>query len=234
MASPRRRNGWLRSWRAVRVRPRLVASTLAALAVFALLPALLPAHWAGNAVTHALIAWNFGTVLYMVLALTMMARATPGQLRRRAQVEDEGRWAVLALVSLAVLASLVAIALQLGAAKDLQGARRGWHVGLAALTVVTSWAFMQVMFALHYAHEFHTPGQGAAGAAGGMEFPGTPSPDYLDFVYAAAIIGTSAQTADVTFTSSAMRRTALLHSVLAFFFNTTVLALAINIAAGLL
>lgn len=225
---PARRNRWQRGWRMLRTRPRLMIAILAGLATFA----LLPGTWAGSAVTRALVAWNLGVLLYLVLALTMMVRSTDDGLRRHARVEDEGRWTVLVLVSLAVLASLVAIALQLGAAKELQGARRGWHVGLAALTVVSSWAFMQVMFALHYAHEFHTPRHGQA--AGGMEFPGTPSPDYLDFVYAAAIIGTSAQTADVTFTNSAMRRTGLLHSVLAFFFNTTVLALAINIAAGLL
>lgn len=229
-AHPPSRPAWQRGWHVLRTRPRLVIATLAGVVTFA----ALPPPWVGNAVTRALVAWNVGVVLYLLLALTMMVRSTDERLRRRASVEDEGRWAVLFLVSLAVLASLVAIALQLGAAKELQGARRGWHVGLAALTVVTSWAFMQVMFALHYAHEFHTPGRDSKGTAGGMEFPGTPSPDYLDFVYAAAIIGTSAQTADVTFTSSAMRRTALLHSVLAFFFNTTVLALAINIAAGLL
>lgn len=219
-----------RVWRALQARPRLVLATLAGGVTLV----LLPHAWTHNPVTRSLIAWNLGVVLYLVLALTMMARSTKERLRHRARTEDEGRWAVLVLVSLAVLASLVAIALQLGAARSLEGALRGWHMGLAGLTVVTSWCFMQVMFALHYAHEFHTTPAHGGPEAGGMEFPGTPSPDYLDFVYAAAIIGTSAQTADVTFTSSAMRLTALVHCVLAFFFNTTVLALAINIAAGLL
>lgn len=219
---------WRRSWKAVRVRPRLVIATAAGVGTTLLLPVVTTS----SPVTRALVGWNVGVVLYLVLALTMMARSTTERLRLRARIEDEGRWAVLALVSLAVLASLVAIGLQLGAARELAGASRARHVGLAAFTVITSWAFMQVMFAMHYAHEFHVPRDGRD--SGGMDFPGTPSPDYLDFVYAASIIGTSAQTADVTFTSSAMRRTALLHCVLAFFFNTTVLALAINIAAGLL
>jgi uncharacterized membrane protein len=66
-----------------------------------------------------------------------------------------------------------------------------------------------------------------------LQFPGTADPTYGDFFYFAAVIGTSGQTADVAFTSSKLRRIGVLHCILAFFFNTTVLALTINIAAGL-
>jgi uncharacterized membrane protein len=87
------------------------------------------------------------------------------------------------------------------------------------------------MFALHYAHDYYR--HGGRGDRGLM-FPGTAQPDYFDFLYAAAIIGTSGQTADVSFNTSSTRRIAMVHSVLAFFFNTIVLALTINFAAGLL
>jgi uncharacterized membrane protein len=87
------------------------------------------------------------------------------------------------------------------------------------------------MFALHYAHDFYMTDQ--HGTHGGLEFPGEPAPDYADFLYFACIIGTSAQTADVSFTSRKMRRNGIVHCVLAFFFNTTLLALTINIASGL-
>jgi uncharacterized membrane protein len=85
---------------------------------------------------------------------------------------------------------------------------------------------------LHYAHDFYAAR--ARGKPVGLTFPGTELPDYGDFLYFACIIGTSGQTADVSFTTSAMRRTGLLHCVLAFFFNTTLVALTINIASGLL
>ena len=55
----------------------------------------------------------------------------------------------------------------------------------------------------------------------------------LAFFYFAFIIATSGQTADVSFTSTAMRRTGLLHCVLAYGFNAIVLALMINIASSL-
>jgi len=105
------------------------------------------------------------------------------------------------------------------------------HITLAVLTILSSWAFTQVMFALHYAHDYYVAE--AKGHPGGLEFPGGHAPDYGDFLYFACVIGTSGQTADVSFSSRVMRRTGLVHCVLAFLFNTTLIALTINIASGL-
>jgi uncharacterized membrane protein len=106
------------------------------------------------------------------------------------------------------------------------------HIGLAIFTIMSSWAFTHMMFALHYAHDYFA--NCINSKPPGLEFPGEEAPDYGDFLYFAFVIGTSGQTADVSFTSNAMRRIGLLHCVLAFLFNTTVLALTINIAASLL
>jgi len=113
----------------------------------------------------------------------------------------------------------------------MQGAERSAHIALSTFTIVTAWLFTQVMFALHYAHDYYVVR--SRGAAGGLAFPGEETPDYGDFLYFALIIGTCAQTADVNITSRSMRRIASMHCVLAFFFNTTLLALTINIASGL-
>lgn len=88
------------------------------------------------------------------------------------------------------------------------------------------------MFALHYAHDDYVAL--IRRQPPGLAFPGEDNPDYGDFLYFACVIGTAAQTADVPFTSRTMRRTGLVHGVLAFFFNATLLALTINIASGLL
>jgi uncharacterized membrane protein len=169
--------------------------------------------------------------LYLLLAARMMLRANHDTIRKRAQQQDEGRLAILALVVLAALATLGAIVAELAVVKDIHGSLRYAHIGLTTLTIATSWAFTQVMFALHYAHDFYA--NRARQQPDGLAFPGTDAPDYGDFVYFACVIGTSGQTADVSFTSSAMRRTGLLHCVLAFIFNTTLVALTINIASGL-
>jgi len=126
---------------------------------------------------------------------------------------------------------LLATGSQLAAMKDLHGSGKVLHVSLAGLTLTSSWLFTQTLFALHYAHDFYVARDGHRPDV--LQFPGTEHPQYSDFFYFACIIGTSAQTADVSFTDSSLRRVGLVHCVQVFFFNTVVLALAINIAAGM-
>ena len=120
----------------------------------------------------------------------------------------------MTLVILAALASLAAIVMELAVVKDLHGWRRGGHILLAILTIFSSWAFIHVMFALHYARSYYA--SHARGLPPGLEFPGKEEPDYGDFLYFACIIGTSGQTADVSYTTSALRKVGTLHCVLSF------------------
>jgi uncharacterized membrane protein len=100
-----------------------------------------------------------------------------------------------------------------------------------ALTIFSSWSFVHTSFAPHYAHEYY--GEGANQRRGGLNFPGEEGePDYWDFLYFAANLGATGQTSDVTITSRGIRRVALAHTILAFLFNTTILALAVNIGAS--
>jgi len=213
--------------RILRTRPRLwfsLAFGAAAYAVMALLSL-------GHAGSRGLVAWNAGALLYLALAVHMAWGDGPKLMQRRAVQQGEGRVLVLALVVVAAFAVLVAVGSQLAVVKDLQGAARTPHVLLAALTVVTSWLFTQALFALNYAHDYYAAR--ARGQPDVLSFPGTPEPTYADFFYFACVIGTSGQTADVAFSGGALRPVGTLHCVLAFFFNTTVLALTVNIAAGL-
>lgn len=212
----------------IKARPRLLLSTLIGLVTVLVLERVsaLPG------VACVIVGWNVGACLYLALAGWMIFRSSHERMRARALEEDEGRYTVLALVVVAAIMCLGAIVAELATAQDMHGAERSAHIGLAVLTIVSSWAFTQVMFALHYAHDYYLAV--GRGGAGGLVFPHENAPDYSDFLYFSCIIGTSAQTADVSFTSRAMRRTGLVHCVLAFFFNTTLLALTINIASGLI
>jgi uncharacterized membrane protein len=193
---------------------------------------LLPNSLALHGVTRAIIGWNIGAWLYLILAARMMFWTSHEKMRTRAIVHDDGKFVILGMVVIAALVSIGAIVAELAVVKDMHGTLRYAHIALAVLTILSSWAFTQVMFALHYAHDFYVAKE--RGNQGGLEFPSSPTPDYSDFLYFACVIGTSGQTADVSFSSRSMRRTGLVHCVLAFFFNTTLVALTINIASGLI
>lgn len=208
-------------------RPRLILSCLIGVLVALFLPISLAHHQ----ITRLIVGWNAGAWLYLILAARMMFSSSHEKMRLRAQMQDEGRLVVLVLVILAAVATLAAIVVELVAVKDVHGFLRYAHVALTGMTIVSSWAFTHLMFALHYAHDYYVAK--LRSESGGLQFPGTEQPDYGDFLYFACVIGTSGQTADVSFSSSEMRRTGLVHCVLAFFFNTTLLALTINIASGL-
>jgi uncharacterized membrane protein len=216
-----------RTLRLIRARPRIFIAAAAALAV----GVLLQTDQAGHLVTRLLVAWNVGTCFYVLLAAIMMTRSTHNSMRRRAQVQDDGQFVILILVVISAIASLVAIAAELAVVKEMHGLLKFAHIALAGMTVISSWAFIQIMFALHYAHDYYAAL--SQKRPKGIQFPEDENPDYGDFFYFAAIIGTSGQTADVSFTSKAMRRIGSVHCILAYFFNTTVLALLINVGASL-
>jgi uncharacterized membrane protein len=156
--------------------------------------------------------------MYIAVTLRALAWATPEALRRRAALLEEGKWAMLAACVAAAVASLGAVVVDLAAARG--------SAALAALTLLLSWAFVHVLFAGHYAHEYWLAGDGLA-------FPGNERPDHAEFLYLAFVIGMTCQVSDVTTTSAPMRRLVLLHALAAFGFNAVILAGAVNLAAGL-
>lgn len=214
--------------RQVKVRIRLVSAALFGITLHL---ALQP-EWPTLTTTRILLCWNAAVALYLLMALWVMRQSDVEHMRQRAYRQDEGQRTILLLTIGAVLASLVAIVAELSAIKSLSGSDKLLHIGLTGATVASSWVFMHLMFAMHYAHDYYLSGR--HGREPGLAFPHEPMPDYWDFLYFSAVIGTSGQTADVYFTSKAMRRTGLVHCVLAYFYNTTVLALTINIAASLM
>jgi uncharacterized membrane protein len=92
------------------------------------------------------------------------------------------------------------------------------------------------VYSLRYAHAFYGDGDdsGVQKHAGGLIFPGDRPPNYFDFAYFSFVIGMTCQVSDVQITSRHMRRITLVHSLLAFGFNTLILALLINTVSGLL
>jgi uncharacterized membrane protein len=208
----------------IKVRPRLSTATVVGLAVLALAPMSL------SGPTRAIIAWDAGAGLYVILAWIMMFRGNVEGMAKRARLQDDGAAVVLSLTVVAAVASLAAIALEL---MGIQGSPEGQHMvrlTLVAVTVICSWFTIHTSFALHYAHEYYVdPHRGKEGC---LDFPGTTQPSYVDFLYFSLVLGTTSQTSDVAIKRRELRRLAMIHGVIAFFFNTTLLALAVNIAGG--
>lgn len=205
--------------RVVVARPRTFIALAVALVVFFLLPD------SRRLVTRALAGWDVFAALYLLLAYVMMFRCGHEHIRRSAVLQDDGRFLILLVTQLGALASIAAIVFELGASrKSVPG------LTLATVTIALSWAAVHTSFALHYAHEYYRDSE-----PGGLQFPSgnTSEPaDYWDFVYFSFVIGMTAQVSDVGITDKIIRRTATVHGIISFVFNTALLALMVNIAAS--
>lgn len=224
---------WPRAFRAFAVRPRLSVSLAIGAVVWA---ACVWGGWGLSWSSCAILGWDAVCAAFLLLAGPMLVGKDAAGISAQAATQDEGQGVILGLVIIATAASLAAVGAELSLARSADGVERAVRITLAATTVAASWAMMQLIFALHYAHEFYAPRPSSEtpnAVAGGLDFPGEEDPDYWDFVHFSVVIGVACQTADVAFTSKALRRTGTLHGVAAFVFNTIVVALTINLIASL-
>ena len=179
--------------------------------------------------TRVLTGWDVGVGFYLIATYLLVSRSTINEIRRRAGIHDEGAAALLVLTPAAAIASLAAIVVEFGSAESAAGwAELAFGMG----TILLSWLFLHIVFALHYAHEYY--GERSDDQIGGLKFPGQQSPDYWDFVYFSFVIAMTSQVSDVAITSKVIRRVATVHGVLSFFFNVSVLALTVNMVSNLI
>lgn len=208
-------------------KPRFLISLFVASVVYPIIPHRL------EFVTRIVITWNAGTICFLSLVLVMMSRASVPKMRSYARARDESRWIILFAVVAAACISLLAIALMLSSTGNSLNEKSLLHITLALLTIFASWSLIHTMFALHYAHLYYQDDSYShSNLIAPLAFPTELHPDYGDFLYFAFGIGMSSQVADVQINSRSIRRFALVHQVLAFFFNTLILALAVNIVAS--
>jgi uncharacterized membrane protein len=205
--------------RVVYARPRTFISIAIGIVAFFLLPGSL------RLVTRLLISWDIFVTVYLVLVYSLVFRSGLAHIRRNAILQDDGRFLILLVTALGAFASIAAIIFELD-----ETHRNSLELALATATIALSWATVHTTFALHYAHEFY---RGAK--PGGLQFPSGDQhedADYWDFVYFSFVIGMTAQVSDVGITDKTIRRTATVHGIISFVFNTALVALMVNIAAS--
>jgi hypothetical protein len=121
----------------------------------------------------------------------------------------------------AVAASLTG----LGAALEVMYADNGTEyggviTGLGVVVTICAWMLLSLGYARFYSHWTQ------------WRFPDCPHPALVDFLYFSFTVGVSFAVSDVEVRSRALRWHVMVHSILSFFYNAIVLAVAINIITG--
>jgi uncharacterized membrane protein len=178
-----------------------------------------------------LLAGDSFFAVYLLLTMLLALYEAPGRMRRRVSFEDEG-------FPLIGLMTLGAVALSLGSIFALLN--RGdqvSHAGLflAIANVPLGWLTLHMASAFHYAHLYYQKSGAGAGERTdkrGLEFPETEEPVMWDFIYYSFVVGMTAQVSDVQILTTDMRRATMIHGIVSFFFNTVLLALAVNVVVA--
>jgi uncharacterized membrane protein len=204
--------------------PRIWISALAGAAVFFVFPVQC------STISRVLVSWNFGVDLFLILIYLWMKSLSAEQICSRYIEEDETAPFILAAVTVAALASLVAIVETLATVRQVSGAARVAHIALASLTLINSWLLVPTMFTTCYADMFYSAPEDERP----LMFPKTPMPVFWDFAYFSFTIAAACQTSDVSTTQRSIRKVVIAHTLVSFFFNASILGFAINVTAGLI
>lgn len=183
-------------------------------------------------VTQAtVIAANAFFAVYLVLTFAGLPGLTAEHLRTHASAEDEPVWIIFLVTLGAAVAAIAALFVLINEG----GKPHTLNLALAVLAVPLGWFTIHMMAATHYAHVYWQPeGQHESRAhRGGLDFPGTENPAGIDFVYFAFVTGMTAQTSDVAVTTPRMRAINIVHGIVSFFFNTVLVAAAVNLVVSL-
>ena len=237
MTEKKEKNARSAVWaRVVDVRWRLALALVVGVAAALLAPALL------GTLARVVVGWVGFAATDLALILLGMWQADTDDIRRVAASEDLPRTQAFVLVVGAALASLGAVIGLMGSLKGISKDLRALHVVLSVAAVVLAWTLVHLVFTLRYAHTYYSSDEETGQDTGGLVFPDDQgrddrpklTPNYLDFVYFSFIIGMTAQTADIGIGSRELRRVSLLHSLIAFVFNTVIVALTIGTIGGML
>ncbi|MGN6471490.1 MAG: DUF1345 domain-containing protein [Rhizobiaceae bacterium] len=174
--------------------------------------------------------------VYIVLVMSQMPLLTADYLRKNARKTDLPVQIIFVVTIAVICVAVYGLFEVVNDSPDPKPLRLVFS--LAAIPL--GWFTIHLMAALHYAHLYWWPGDQHEGSRGrksephkGLEFPGDTPPGGWDFLYFSTVVGMTAQTADTGLTSTAMRKAVLLHGIVSFFFNTVIVAAAVNAAVSL-
>jgi uncharacterized membrane protein len=184
---------------------------------------------------RALTTWIGAALSIIILNWITILGTHPCEVKKIVKLQDSSRAFLFGFIITASIASLVAIVFLLKESKGLSETERNAHIALAMAAVFVSWWMVHTLFSLRYAHAYYDKDtdDGGKKPGGGLDFPDTKDPDYLDFMYFGFVVGMTFQVSDVQITDRKIRRLCLLHGLISFAFNTAIVALSINVISGM-
>ncbi|MCC6286466.1 MAG: DUF1345 domain-containing protein [Chitinophagaceae bacterium] len=183
--------------------------------------------------SRVMIGWDVFCLTLLTLYWISFYTSPHIQIRRQAAQDDPSRVIIFIIVLICSAASMLAITLLL-TAKNETSMQKAWHVPLALTGMIFSWLTVHTIFTARYAHMYYGNRKDDPNAhEEGLDFPNDTAPDFIDFAYFSFVIGMTFQVSDVEISSKRIRRLVLLHGLISFAYNTIIVALTINIIAGL-
>ncbi|MBC8048299.1 MAG: DUF1345 domain-containing protein [Fimbriimonadaceae bacterium] len=184
-----------------------------------------------NMLLLGITLWDVFALTYIITSWIVLFSKPVSEIKKSAAADDGSKIFVFVLVIISAFASMLTVLL-LVISKDAQSETAFLPAVIAA--ILLSWVMVHTVFAFHYAHMFYDDGrEDDKRTAEGLIFPEEKKPDYIDFAYFSFVIGCTFQVSDVAITSRTIRRLVLLHGLISFLLNTFVVALTINLIAGL-
>lgn len=203
---------------------KLVISVAVGVAIYY----LVPVEGLSN-LTHLMLSWDCASFLLIVLSWITFFTIKPAQIREQCRKQDEKRVITFLLILMATIASLTAVVSLL-----TSKASQVPTVPIAVMGMSLSWILVHTIFTMRYTHLYYGNDKNDASThAGGLEFPDDKRPNYVDFAYFSFVVGMTFQVSDVQITSKRLRQLVLMHGLISFVFNTFIVALTINLIAGL-
>ncbi|MBC7890206.1 MAG: DUF1345 domain-containing protein [Ferruginibacter sp.] len=178
------------------------------------------------------VLWDAFALSFIVTGWIVIFTRPVAEIKKQANKEDGSRLFVMISILVSSFASMFTVLLLI-ISKSQSPDTAVLTVVLSITGMVVSWVMVHTIFTFHYAHMYYFEGKDDTPHTTALNFPDEESPDYLDFAYFAFVIGMTFQVSDVEISSRKIRRTALAHGLLAFALNTFVVALTINLIAGL-
>jgi uncharacterized membrane protein len=174
-----------------------------------------------------LLGWDAAAAAFIIPLWSSLWALSAAQTRAHSVREDPSRAATDGVLIATSVASLLGVGAALVKASNENGAMEVALIGVGVLSVALSWSLVHTIFTLRYARLFYALGRG-------IDFHQDEQPTYWDFAYVAFTIGMTFQVSDTDLSTSAVRVTALRQALLAYLFGVVIVAMTINVVAGLL